>query len=70
MDQRSSLSIGMQADPIIDAAEKYPIRWLIMMPRAIEPFIEQLRKRRPILQKFACVGAMADLVSRQQIVEL
>ena len=36
---------GMQADPIIDAAEKYPIGWLVMMPGTIEPFIDQLRKR-------------------------
>ena len=61
---------GIQADPIIDAAEKYTIGWLVMMPGAIEPFIDQLRKRRPVLQKIACVGAMADLVPRQQIVEL
>ncbi len=61
---------GMKADAIIDAAVRYPLSWLVAMPGAIEPMIEVLRRDRPVIRRIACVGAMADLVPRQQLAEL
>lgn len=61
---------GFQPDAIIDAAERHPLGWFVMMPGAIEPFIQRLKERQPKLNPIACVGAMADLVPRQEVVEL
>ncbi|MCB1417849.1 MAG: AMP-binding protein [Notoacmeibacter sp.] len=61
---------GMQAEVIIDAARRHPLSWLVAMPGAIEPMVEVLKRDRPMLKRIACVGAMADLVPRQQLAEL
>ena len=61
---------GFQPDAIIDAAERHSLGWFVMMPGVIEPFIRRLKERKPRLNRIACVGAMADLVPRQEIVDL
>ncbi len=61
---------GMQSDPIIDALERYRTGHFIMIPGAIEPFLARVAERgcRPV--GVGVVGAMADLVPRQQILDL
>ncbi len=61
---------GFQPEAMIDVAERHSLSWFVMMPGAIEPMIRYLKDRKPILKRIACVGAMADLVPRQEVVEL
>ena len=61
---------GLKADQIVGAAERHSLGWLVMLPGSIAPLIEFLRATKPKLKHIACVGAMADLVPRQEIAEL
>ena len=61
---------GLKADQIVGAAERHSLGWLVMLPGSITPMIEYLRATKPKLKHIACVGAMADLVPRQEIAEL
>jgi fatty-acyl-CoA synthase len=59
------------AGEIVALLEKEPIRRLPMMPGAIESFIAELKKKRPLnIKGVKSVGAMADLVPSSQIAEL
>ena len=61
---------GLQADRLIDALETYRIGHFIMMPGAIEPFLARVAERGCTPVGVGVVGAMADLVPRQQLLDL
>ena len=63
---------GFEPAEIVEAAVRHPIGWFVMMPGVIEPMIDYLERcdPKPKLKSIACVGAMADLVPRQQIADL
>ena len=61
---------GMQSDPIIDALETYRVGHFVMIPGAIEPFMARVAERGCKPKGVGIVGAMADLVPRQQILDL
>ena len=61
---------GMQADPIIDALERYRVGHFVMIPGAIEPFLARIAERGCTPIGVGVAGAMADLVPRQQILDL
>ena len=61
---------GLKPDAITDAASRYDLGWLVMLPGSIKPMIEHLKKTKPKLKSIACIGAMADLVPRQEVADL
>ncbi|WBY03581.1 class I adenylate-forming enzyme family protein [Ramlibacter tataouinensis] len=61
---------GFSAPEICRTLEEARIGWLLAMPGVIEPLIAELRSRPHALQGVRMVGAMADLVPRQQVAEL
>ena len=61
---------GLRLDPIIDALETYRVGHFVMIPGAIEPFLERVSQRGCTPVGVGLVGAMADLVPRQQILDL
>ena len=61
---------GFKPDKILDAASRYKLGWLVMLPGSIKPIIEYLKTNKPKLKSIACVGAMADLVPRKELIEL
>ena len=61
---------GLRLDSITEAAINHRLGWLVMLPGSIRPMIEHLRNTRPSLKPIVCVGAMADLVPRQEVAEL
>ena len=61
---------GLKLEEIVDAAKYHALGWLVMLPGSIKPKIDYLKETKPKLNSIACVGAMADLVPRQEIAEL
>ena len=61
---------GFNPEAITEAAIRHNLGWLVMLPGSIRPMITFLKDLKPSLQRIACVGAMADLVPRQEIAEL
>ncbi|MHA7601436.1 class I adenylate-forming enzyme family protein [Alicycliphilus sp. T452] len=62
---------GFSAPEICKTLERERIGWLMAMPGVIEPLIDALKSASPFLApSMGMVGAMADLVPRQQIAEL
>ncbi|NKC12061.1 MAG: AMP-binding protein [Gammaproteobacteria bacterium] len=61
---------GYQPDCIIDLIEQFPMRWLLLMPGMIASFIEAVTARQPSIKGLGCIGAMADLIPRQEIAEV
>ncbi|MBK9083294.1 MAG: AMP-binding protein [Rhizobiales bacterium] len=61
---------GFQPAAIVDAMARYRLAWLVLMPGAIEPVIEELRRTgvRPLGVR--ALGAMADLLPRAQLAEI
>ncbi|MBV0911059.1 class I adenylate-forming enzyme family protein [Anianabacter salinae] len=61
---------GFDADRIIDALERFPVGWLMLVPATIEPLIERLKERKPAIRGVRAVGCMADLVPSDVIAEI
>ncbi|ODU56389.1 MAG: hypothetical protein ABT02_20495 [Comamonadaceae bacterium SCN 68-20] len=61
---------GLDVDRLCAALERETVGWLVAMPGMIDALIEGLRRNRTRPRGVAMVGAMADLVPRQQIAEL
>lgn len=61
---------GFSATEICDVLQRERIGWLMAMPGVIEPLIEALKSPPALTPRLRMVGAMADLVPRQQIAEL
>ena len=61
---------GLDVDRLCAVLEREPIGWLVAMPGMIETLIAGLERNRPAVRSLRMVGAMADLVPRQQIAEL
>jgi len=61
---------GFGAARICDVIERERIGWLMAMPGVIEQMIDELRSRPRRVLGVKMVGAMADLVPRQQLSEL
>ena len=61
---------GLKPDAITDATSRYDLGWLVMLPGSIKPMIKHLKSTKPKLNSIACIGAMADLVPRQEVAEL
>jgi len=61
---------GFDADRLCATIERETIGWLVAMPGMIDQLIDGLRRNNTRARGVAMVGAMADLVPRQQIAEL
>ena len=61
---------GLDADRLCAALEREPISWLVAMPGMIDTLIDGLRRNGTRPRGVKMVGAMADLVPRQQIAEV
>jgi fatty-acyl-CoA synthase len=61
---------GFSAEQVRATLEREPIGWLVAMPGMIEPLIEALEAAPGTRRRVRMVGAMADLVPRQQIARL
>ncbi|MCW5656968.1 MAG: AMP-binding protein [Burkholderiaceae bacterium] len=61
---------GLDVDRLCAALERETIGWLVAMPGMIDQLIDGLRRNRTRPRGVRLVGAMADLVPRQQIAEL
>ncbi len=61
---------GYQPDALIEIIENEALPWLILMPGMVEPFIQELRARKVRPKGLGMIGAMADLIPRQQIAEV
>jgi acyl-CoA synthetase (AMP-forming)/AMP-acid ligase II len=64
------LADGLDLERIATLLCTEPVGWLLAMPGVIEPLIDALRPVADRLIAPRMVGAMADLVPRQQIAEL
>lgn len=61
---------GFEPDVINEYVHSIQLGWLVLMPGAIEPLLERLRKDKRPTMPIKLVGAMADLVPPAQIIEL
>jgi fatty-acyl-CoA synthase len=61
---------GLEVDRLCATLEQETVGWLVAMPGMIDPLIDGLRRNRTRPLGVRLVGAMADLVPRQQIAEL
>ena len=61
---------GLDLERIVQLLCTEPVGWLLAMPGVIEPLIDALRPVADRLIAPRMVGAMADLLPRQQIAEL
>lgn len=61
---------GYQPQQLLDCIHRFSIGWLILIPGMIEDFLAQLRRSPPVDPDIQMIGAMADLVSPQQIAEV
>jgi fatty-acyl-CoA synthase len=61
---------GLQLDRIAAWLQEEPVGWLLAMPGMIEQMVAALRPLQGRLRGVKVVGAMADLVPRQQVAEL
>lgn len=61
---------GFRPPEMIAAAASHPLGWLVLMPGAIAPMIEEMRRNPVAIKSIRAVGAMADLVPRHEIAEV
>jgi len=61
---------GLDVDRLCATLERESVGWLVAMPGMIDQLIDGLRRHRTRPRGVSMVGAMADLVPRQQIAEL
>lgn len=58
---------GFQPDRLIDILEAVSMRWFVLMPGTVAAFTEALRVRKARPKGLGLVGAMADLIPREEI---
>ena len=58
---------GMQPAAIADAAARFPLGWLVLMPGAIAPMIAELTAHPIVPRGIRAIGAMADLVPAHEL---
>ena len=61
---------GYRPDALIDIIAHEKMRWLILIPGMVEPFIQAFRASGATAKGLGMIGAMADLIPRQQIAEI
>ncbi|MDE2006087.1 MAG: long-chain fatty acid--CoA ligase, partial [Rhodospirillales bacterium] len=61
---------GMQPGAIAEAAARFPLGWLVLMPGAIAPMIAELAARPIAPVGIRAIGAMADLVPAHELAEI
>ena len=61
---------GFDADRLCETIERETIGWLVAMPGMVDQLIDGLKRNKTRPRGVSMVGAMADLVPRQQIAEL
>ena len=61
---------GMQPGAIAEAAARFPLGWLVLMPGAIAPMIAELTARPIRPAGIRAIGAMADLVPGHELAEI
>ena len=61
---------GLDVDRLCATLERETVGWLVAMPGMIDALIDGLRRNATRPRGVALVGAMADLVPREQIAEL
>ncbi len=61
---------GLDVDRILHAVETERLWWLLVMPGMIEDIIIGAKRRRTIPCGIKLIGAVADLVPRQQLAEI
>ncbi len=58
---------GYQPELLIDALQRYPMRFFILMPGMVGDFAAALKSSGAVVKSVGLCGAMADLVPRQDI---
>jgi acyl-CoA synthetase (AMP-forming)/AMP-acid ligase II len=59
-----------EPDRMLDAVERTPTWWFVVMPGMIEDLIGAIRRRGTVPRGIKVIGAMADLVPRHQLAEI
>ena len=60
---------GFDPEMLVDILNREPVGWLTLMPGAIEPVIEEMRRSGRQPERLRLVGSMADLMSVDLIAE-
>jgi acyl-CoA synthetase (AMP-forming)/AMP-acid ligase II len=60
---------GFEPELLVDILHREPVGWLTLMPGAIEPVIQEVRRSGRPPKRLRLVGSMADLVPADLIVE-
>ena len=61
---------GFQVEPLLEAVERHPIGWLVLIPGMVEAFAAALKAQRTKVKGVRVCGAMADLVPPHAIAEV
>ena len=61
---------GYQPDQLVAVLEQVPTRYLILMPGMVSQFVQYLNEHRPVFKGVGAIGAMADLIPRQDIADV
>ena len=61
---------GYKPEALIDVIRRERMRWLILIPGMVVPFIEALREQEVRPKGLDIIGVMADLVPRHQLAEI
>ena len=60
---------GLQTDILIDLLERLEMAWFVLVPGMVGAFNSELKKRNARIRGVGVIGAMADLVPREDIAE-
>jgi acyl-CoA synthetase (AMP-forming)/AMP-acid ligase II len=60
---------GFDAERLVDVIHREPVAWLTLMPGALEPVLEEVRRSNRPPYRLRLVGSMADLVPAELIAE-
>ena len=61
---------GFQVEPLLEAVERHPIGWLVLIPGMVEAFAAALKAEATKVKGVRVCGAMADLVPPHAIAEV
>ena len=61
---------GFQPKQLKLLLQKYKLSWLVLMPGMLEEFIKFLNGKKIIIKGIKAMGAMADLIPKNQIIEI
>lgn len=61
---------GFNPKELVDVLEKNKVSWLCMAPGMYQPLIEELKSRKKPIKGLKAIGAMADMISRETIIEI